>query len=464
MPSGSGTSSGLHRELGLWQATSLNIANMIGIGPFITIPAFISAMNGPQAMLAWIVAAVLVIADGLAWSELGAAFPGSGGSYHFLREIYGRYRWGRVLPFLFIWQFLISGALEMASGYIGGLKYLYYLAPSLESWSFPGGAKWLAAASALVVTFLLFQPIRRLGLFSILLCAGSLITVAVVIITGWLHFDSSLLKFPPDAFTFDRTFSQGLGAAMLIAIYDYLGYYNVCHLGDEVKSPARTIPRAVMISIVVVAAIYLTMNLAIIGVVPWEEAMKSQNIAALFMERIYGRTAAMVLTCLILWTCTACMFAITLGYSRIPYAAAVRGDFFSIFAKVHPTNRYPWVSLAVLGGLTAVFCFFELEDVITAAVGVRILVQFVGQIVGLLLIRRQLPAETFPFRMWLFPLPCFVALAGWIFVFAMAKPLIIAASFGVIVSGALFFVVWSHFNPPEHLPPHDSPDDTKQPG
>lgn len=444
MPSGSGTSSGLHRELGLWEATSLNIANMIGIGPFITIPAFISAMNGPQAMIAWVVAAVLVIADGLVWSELGAAFPGSGGSYHFLREIYGRYRWGRVIPFLFIWQFLISGALEMASGYIGGLKYLYYLIPSLESWSIPGGPRWLAAGGALLVTLILFQPIRRLGLFSVLLCAGSLITVAIVIVSGWMHFDASLLKLPPDAFQFNGGFAKGLGAAMLIAIYDYLGYFNVCHLGDEVKNPARTIPRAVMISIVVVAAIYLTMNLAIIGVVPWEEAMKSQNIAALFMERIYGRTAAMVLTCLILWTCTACMFAITLGYSRIPYAAAVRGDFFSIFAKVHPTNRYPWVSLAVLGALTAVFCFFELEDVITAAVGVRILVQFVGQIVGLLLLRRQLAPETFPFRMWFFPLPCFVALAGWIFVFAMAKPLIIAASGGVIVSGVVFFGAWSY--------------------
>src|SRR4029079_10015969 len=105
--------------------------------------------------------------------------------------------------------------------------------------------------------------------------------------------------------------------------------------------------RAVMISVVVVAAIYLTMNVTIIGVVPWQEAMKSENIAALFMERVYSRPIAVAFTLLILWTVVACMFAITLGYSRIPYAAAKQGDFFAAFGYVHPTRRFPLVSLVV---------------------------------------------------------------------------------------------------------------------
>jgi len=436
----------MERELGLPQAAALNIANMVGIGPFITIPTFLAAMNGPQAMIAWGIAAVLVTADGLVWSELGAAFPGSGGSYHFLRELFERYRWGRLMPFLFIWQFLISGALEMASGYIGAVMYLKYLWPSLDELPLPGGASCLAAAAALTISLCLLQPIRRLGLLSMILCAGTLLTVVVVIVAGWLNFDSSLLRLPEHAFRLDGQFVHGLGAAMMIAIYDYLGYYNVCHLGEEVHNPARTIPRAVMISIAVVATIYFSMNLAIIGVIPWQEASKSENIAALFMERLYGRSAANALTLLILWTVVACMFAITLGYSRIPYAAARRGDFFPVFARVLPVSRAPYVSLLALGLLTAAFCFIDLATVISAAVAVRIVVQFSGQIVGLILARRALPRHRFPFRMWLYPLPCLVALAGWLFVFLSAEIKVILGSLAVLASGAVGFAVFQFWN------------------
>jgi amino acid transporter len=435
---------GLARGLGLWQAVSLNIANMVGIGPFITIPAFLGAMRGPHALVAWVIAAVLVICDGLVWSELGAALPGSGGSYHFLREIYGRYRWGRLLPFLFIWQFLVSGALEMASGYIGGLQYLEYAVPQLKTLipEHLGGAKWLAAAAALAVTLVLCQNIRRLGWLSVVLCAGTIVTVLVVIIAGLANFNASLFTLPTEGIRMDRALASGLGAAMLIAIYDYLGYYNICHLGDEVRDPGRTIPLAVMISVVVVAAIYLTMNIAIIGVIPWQEAMESHNIASLFMERLYGRDVAIGFTALIVWTSLASLFALALGYSRIPYAAAKSGDFFPVFASLHATGRFPLVSLVVLGGLTAVFCFFSLEDVIKAAVTVRILVQFVAQIGALHLVRTTRPDIVLPFRMWFYPLPSFLALAGWLFVLSMAESRILLASLGVVVSGCIAFVLW----------------------
>jgi amino acid transporter len=435
---------GLARGLGLWQAVSLNIANMVGIGPFITIPIFMSKMGGPHALIAWIIAAVLVICDGLVWSELGAALPGSGGTYHFLREIYGRYSWGRILPFLFIWQFLVSGALEMASGYIGSLQYLEYALPQL-AWYYPpefGGTKRLAAAAAIIIALILCQNIRRLGWLSVVLCAGTIVTVLTVIVAGLANFNSDLLSLPPQGVKLDSKFASGLGAAMLIAIYDYLGYYNICHLGDEVRDPGKTIPRAVMISVIVVAAIYLTMNIAILGVIPWQEAMRSENIAALFMERLYGRPVAIVFTALILWTSLACMFAITLGYSRIPYAAAKNGDFFPVFATLHPTGRFPIVSLAVLGGLTAVFCFFSLQAVIDAAVTVRILVQFVAQIVALHLVRTKRPDIMLPFRMWLYPLPSLLALVGWLFVLSTAKALILAVSLGVIVTGCVAFAGW----------------------
>ena len=437
-PSGvPGADGELNRGLGLLQATGLNIANMVGIGPFITIPAFIAAMSGPQAMIAWVLAAILVLCDGLVWSELGAALPGSGGTYHFLKRIYGKYRWGRILPFLFIWQFMVSGAMEMASGYIGALSYLEYAMPGLVErfGSIPGGTRWILVLAVVVITLLLCRRIESIGWIAVLMTCGTLLTVALVILSGWWYMDWSKIDFPENAFRLDSQFASGLGAAMLIAIYDYLGYYNVCHLGDEVREPSKTIPRAVMGSVILIALIYMTMNLCIIGVVPWRQAMESKNIAADFMETLYGRPWAVAFTWLILWTAAACMFSITLGYSRIPFAAARQGDFYGVFGKLHPEGRYPWVSLLALGVLTSLFCFLDLTTVISAAVCVRIVVQFLGQIVALHIVRTTRPDIHLPFRMWFYPIPSLIAAVGWVFVLATADRFALLLSLGVVLSG-----------------------------
>jgi APA family basic amino acid/polyamine antiporter len=442
------TEPGLARGIGLTQATALNVANMVGVGPFITIPIFIAQMAGPQALVGWIAGAVLVLCDGLVWSELGAALPGSGGTYHFLREIYGRYPGGRLIAFLFIWQFMISGTLELASGYIGGSDYLAYALPDLRDalplFGSPRALSLCAALAALVVAAALFRHIRSLAWLAVVLCAGTLITLLAVIISGVIHFNPALLDFPEDAFQIDAAFVKGLGGAMLIAVYDYFGYYNVCHLGDEVVKPQRTIPLAVIWSVVVVAALYLTMNLAIIGVVPWREAMRSKNIAATFMETLYGKNVAIAFTALILWTTLASTFVMTLGYSRILYAAARNGDFFRAFAYLHPTGRYPLTAIAAIGALTAVFCFFPLADVIEAAVIVRIVIQFLGQIVGLQLLRATRPDVAMPFRMWFYPLPSLVAAAGWLFVLA-AKLEYWKIVLVVVGSGVIIYPLWRRF-------------------
>jgi amino acid transporter len=436
----------MERGLGLVQSTSLNVANMVGIGPFITIPLFIAAMGGPQAMIAWVIAAVLVLCDGLVWSELGAALPGSGGSYHFLKETFGRYRWGRIVPFLFIWQFLISGTLELASGYIGMMLYVKYalpwLEPTLQAWHVPGGTRAVAALTVAAVAALLCRRITTIGWLAVVMCAGTIITVLAVIVAGLANFDASLLTMPPDAWHVNVAWVLGLSAAMRIAIYDYLGYYNICHLGDEVRDPGRTIPRAVILSVVIVVAIYLTMNLSIIGVVPWQEAMKSENIASTFMERLYGPKVATGFTLLIIWTAAASVFAMTLGYSRIPFAAAREGDFFPAFARLHPRGNYPLVSLLAVSGLTAVFCFFSLDTVINAAVSVRILVQFVGQIIALHILRTKRPDVPMPFRMWLYPVPSLVALVGWLFMWATSGTFVLLSGLVVFVSGVVVFLIW----------------------
>jgi len=437
----------LVRALGLVQSTALNVANMVGIGPFITIPLFLQTMHGPQALVGWLIAALLVLCDGLVWSELGAALPGSGGTYHYLREIFGRYRFGRLMPFLFIWQFFFSGALEMASGYLGAANYLAFAVPQLEEqlldWGVPQGMNCLAAGAAVLMTLALCRPIGAIGWMGVLFCAGTVVTMLTLIVAGLSHFDASLIDLPPRAFEQNWAFWLALGGAMRVAVYDYLGYYNICHLGEEVHEPGRTIPRAVIASVLIVTVLYLSLIFAVIGVIPWREAMGSSAIAGDLMERLFSHRAAVWFCGLILWTALAGLFAMTLGYSRIPYAAARNGDFFAPFAALHPVHRYPYVSLLSIGALTAACCFLSLEHVINAAVTVRIIIQFVGQIIALHVLRTSRPDIAMPFRMWLYPLPSLIALVGWLFLVGTSEYWVLLGALGVIASGCIAFFVWN---------------------
>ena len=436
----------LHRRFGLLPATALNMTNMLGAGPFITIPLLMSALGGPQALLGWIVALVIVICDGMVWSELGAAMPGSGGSFNYLREAFGPARFGRLMAFLFVWQFLLSGPLEIASGYIGFASYATYL------WKGLTRAEGIAliVAVGVVNIALLYRRIHSIATITVSLWIGTLITVLAVIVTGAMHFDPQVaFDFPPNAFNFSLGFFLGLGAAARVGIYDYLGYYDVCYIGDEVRDPGRVIPRSILISTAAVAAIYIGINLSIIGVIPWREFVpasahpESNFIVSVFMERIYGHRVATIFTLLILWTAFGSVFALLLGYSRIPFAAAKSGYFFRPFARLHPTKDFPYVSLLVLGAISIVAGFFSLGTVIDALIITRILVQFMGQVFGLILLRRRAPDLPRPYRMWLYPLPALVALLGWIFLFATTQVRVILFGLGVLALGCVTFLIWS---------------------
>jgi APA family basic amino acid/polyamine antiporter len=436
----------LPRRFGLLAATALNMTNMIGVGPFITIPLLMSALGGPQAMLGWVVALVIVICDGMVWSELGAAMPGSGGSFHYLREAFGRARLGRLMAFLFVWQFVLSGPLEIASGYIGFAAYAGYIWQGLTR----AEAIALITVVGLVNIALLYRRIHSIASITISLWAGTLVTVLAVIVTGAMHFDPRIaFDFPPGAFNFSLGFFLGLGAASRIGIYDYLGYYDVCYIGDEVRDPGRVIPRSILISTAAVAVIYVGINLSIIGVVPWREFVpaaahpESNFVVSVFMQKIYGPHVATLFTLLVLWTAFGSVFALLLGYSRIPFAAAESGYFFRAFGRLHPTKDFPYVSLLVLGAISIVAGFFSLGTVIDALIVTRILVQFMGQVVGLMLLRRRQPDMPRPYRMWLYPLPALVALLGWIFVFATTQLRVILFGVGVLALGCLAFLLWS---------------------
>jgi amino acid transporter len=416
--------------------------DMIGVGPFITIPLIVGAMGGPQAMLGWILGAFFAVCDGLVWAELGAAFPGAGGSYRYLNEIYGPKKLGRLLSFLFIWQLSFSAPLSIASGCIGLSQYASYFWPSLETvysarqatiplgllgaiqvrW-LVNGATFLAIATCLLAVFLLYRKITAIGWMSKLLFSVVLGTVAWIIFASLTHFNAKLaFSFPPGAFHLSSNFFTGLAAAMLVANYDYWGYYNVCFLGGEVRNPEKNIPRALLLSIFLVACLYIVMNISILGVVPWQELVTTSKsdthffIISVFMQRVYGHWAAYLATGLIMWTAFASVFSLLLGYSRVPYAAAADGNYFRGFAKLHPKHHFPHISLLALGAVAALFCFLRLADVIAALVVIRILLQFLVQAVGVIVLRIRRPDLPRPFRMWLFPLPSLFAIGGFLFV------------------------------------------------
>ena len=438
----------LLRRFGLLQATALNMSNMIGIGPFITIPLLMTALGGPQTMLGWLVALLIAIPDGMVWGELGAAMPGSGGSYLYLREAFGRATWGRLMAFLFIWQFILSGPLEIASGCIGFAQYLGYLFPDLTKKENIRLVQLVGAGVAALTVVLLYRRITTIGKITVSLWIGTMLTVGAVIVSGALRFDPRLaFDFPPGAFKFSWGFLLGLGAASRIGIYDYLGYYDVCYIGEEVKSPGRVIPRSILISLVAVALIYFAINLSLIGVVPWREFVPAKDppdaVASLFMEKLYGSKVASGFTVMVLWTAVGSVFALMLGYSRIPYAAAQNGDFFRVFGRLHPKKDFPHVSLLTIGLVSIICSFLPLMTVIDALLITRILVQFIGQVVAVILLRRRAPAMERPYRIWLYPVPCFVALVGWLFVFGTADWKLVLFGLATLLAGLFFFLVWS---------------------
>ncbi len=441
----------LERRLGLLNATALNMANMLGAGPFITISTLMSALGGPQSMLGWVVAVLITIPDGMIWSELGAAMPGSGGTFRYLREGFGRETWGRLMAFLFLAQLLISGPLEIASGYIGFARYLDYLWPGvlLNNVLTTKGAMVVIAVGLFNIG-LLYRRIESIGRLTLCLWVGVLLTVATVLVNGAIYFDPKIaFTLPKDAFQFSWGFLLGLGAATRTGIYDFLGYYDICYLGDEVKNPGRNIPRSVLLSLVLVAIIYIGINLSINGVIPWQQFVpesqhpESAFIASIFMEKLHGPLAAKIFTCMVLWTCIGSVFALLLGYSRIPYAAAHDGVFFKKFGQLHPTKGFPHFGLLLLGLLAIACSFLSFGTVLDTLLALRILVQFIAQIAAVILLRRHRPEMARPYRVWFYPIPLFMAFTGWIFVFVTSPIQVILFAFASLAVGVLTYLVWA---------------------
>lgn len=432
----------LERRLSLAHATAINMTDMVGIGPFITMPMVIGMMNGPWFLYAWVAGAFLSIVDAMIWSELGAAFPRAGGSYNFLKEAYGKNGVGKMMGFLFVWQTMIQAPLVIASAAIGFAKYFSYLVPLTSVTE-----KIVSGSVVTLIVLLLYRKIDAIGKISLLLWTGVIITMFWIIGGGIIHGNFlAPLKNINEGLSVDYAFVTAIGFASVKSIYSYLGYYNICHLGSEIKNPSSNIPRSMFISIAGIATLYLLMNISVVSVIPWEQAKDSEFVVSEFMQRLAGDTAAKAVTCLILWVAFASVFSATLGYSRIPYAAAADGEFFAVFSKLHPTKNFPHISLLFLGGLAFIFSMlFRLGDVISAILAMRIMIQFIGQGVGLILLRRQKNAFEFPYKMPFYPLPVVLAIGMWLFILISTGTTLMFGGFSVIAVGLVIYMIKARF-------------------
>ncbi len=432
-----------NRTLGLFQSTVLNMIDMVGIGPFITMPIVIGLLGG-MYLWAWVAGAVLSFVDAMIWSELGAAYPLAGGSYNFLKVAYGEKGLGKMMSFLYVWQTIIQAPLVAASAAIGFAQYFIYLV-LLEVWQ----QKVLSGTVIIFVTFLLYRKIESIGKIGVLLWLGVVGTLGWIIIGGITHGNFTAPIFnAADSFSFNAIASFLFGQACVKTIYSYLGYYNVCHLGGEIKNPGKNIPRSMFISIIAIAIFYLALNISVTSVIPWQEIKAWQNaginnfVISTFIERLYGHTAAIVITIMVLWVALASLFAVMLGYSRVPFAAAQDGAFFRIFAKLHPTKNFPYVSLLILAAFAFVFSLlFRMGDVISGILAMRIMVQFIGQGIGLMLLRKRKGATNLPFKMPLYPLPVILAILMWLFVFYATGTAVILSFVIVLLSGIIVYLV-----------------------
>jgi amino acid transporter len=405
--------------MGLLQATATNIIGMVGVGPFLTIPFMITAMNGPHIIYAWVAGAVLALCDGLVYAHLGAALPGSGGPYLYLREAYKPLGIGRLMAFMFIFQIILVAPLSIAGGAVGFSDYLQFYWTSMS----PLQHNLLAAAVCVFMTALLYRDIESIGRLAVIMLVVVLLTVGWVIVAGLFNFSlKQAFTFPRSAFKLNKSLLLSMGAASVLAMYSYGGYNQVCNIAEEIRNPTKTVPRSIVAAIFIVAALYIMMSTVIVGMIPWQEAAQTHTVASIFIRRTFsdpvmGRIGGVVMTGLILFVAAASLYAVILGYSRIPFAAARDGDFFRVFARLHPKKHFPHVSLITLGIISLPFCFYTLGQLVSWLIQVQILLRFIWQCAGVILLYQLRKDIAQPFKMWLYPLPALVSLALWLYIF-----------------------------------------------
>jgi amino acid transporter len=435
----------LERKIGPVQATAINMTQMCGIGPFVTIPVMVAAFGGPEAMFGWIIGAILALADGLIWAELGAAMPGAGGTYIYLREAF-QYRTGRLMPFLFVWSAVLFIPLIMSTGVIGLVQYLGYLIPGVtDANGNTALGKLIGVGITLLIIVALFRRIGQIGKLTTGLFVVMLAAVLATIGAAFTHFSGAqAFAFTPGAFSLGHgSFWAGLGAGLIIAIYDYLGYNTTAYLGAEMRDPGRTIPRSIIFSILGIMSLYFLLQIGVLGAMPLDELKSATSVGSTVLEQAWGSATARAITVLIVVAAVGSVFAGLLGGSRVPYEAARDKVFLPVFGKLHSKLNLPTAGVLTMGAITIIGSLFTLTTVINAAVATLVIIQSLAQVAAIVVLRLRQPNLRRPYRQWLYPVPTVVAAVGWLYIYQSSSWESIGLSLGWIAIGCIAFLIYA---------------------
>jgi len=452
------------QKLTLAQTCGLNTMNMFGTGPFITIPFVVAFADppGPQAMIGYSMAAFACMNDSLIWGELGSMWPDSGGSYVYLRELYGPHTWGRLLGFLFVWQIMVSGPMECASGFIATAQYIAFVTEVYDYYHHA----LIAFGMCGMTVWSLYREINEVGTITLVLWAFTIAAIIFTLIVGYVTINPEYLETPGDAFSDTSKFVVSLGVVARFAIYDFTGYYDVNFVGKEVLNPTRNIPIACVMTCCIVAMVFLLVDVAVIGSLPWKEeddgyvalvkggADGANYIMAIFCETHISYEFAVFFTLIVCITIFGSCFSFMIGLAQIPYTAAKDGYFYKFLAHEH--EEYAGLqdySLLLVGGLSTIFCFVDLEIVIEGMLTMQLLIQFMAQAVGLMYYRLWLPKEEqeeAPFSVPLFPIPNIIQLIVFGFVFLTTDNWVINGSVPLmelcllfLALGVVMYLTWA---------------------
>lgn len=428
------------RELSLKYATILNIIDMVGIGPFVTLPIIMLVFPGQWSIVPWIIGAIISLLDGFIWSELGSRWPKAGGSYVFLQKIYTS-KFGRFFAFLYSLQTSLHLPFVLTSACLGLINYLRYLIP-LDYWQ----GKFIMIAMIVIIIFLLYRNILKIGKIGYWLSFFVFGMLLFTIFTGFISFDANTLhqntqSFKPLGEFWSFAFWFAMGNATTKTVYSFLGYYNVCHIGSEIKSPEKNIPKSIMISIIVIAVLYLAMQFSVSGAIP-QSWITDENVpvVSLLMEKVYGRSVAVGTSFVIIIIAISSLFALFLGYSRIIYTSATEGFHFKFLTHLHPKHHFPDYILLFFGAIAIVFCFIfdQPSDVFKFIVVSRIFIQFIPQAIGIIYMRMNKVDYEGLFKMPLFPI---ISVISWLFIFFTTGLKYSIFGLGLFAIGGILYVL-----------------------
>ena len=431
----------LRRELSLTHATVLNMIDMVGIGPFVTLPIILFAIPGKFSLIPWAIGAVLGLVDGLIWAELGAAWPKAGGSYVFLQKLF-KGKAGKAMAFLYIVQTSIHTPLVITSACLGFINYLRFIVHLNEL-----QGKVIMVGVIILIVFFLYRKVIDVGKIGVALSVIVVTLLLWTIVTGAIAYDSNIMAANSAAPSkLGNLWTLGFwlvaGNYTSKAIYAYLGYYNVCHFGSEIKDPVKNIPKSIVLSVIGIAVLYIAMQFTMAGAVE-QKFITSENVplVSYLFEKVYGQQVATIATIMLLVVAISSLFALLLGYSRIIWAAAKDGMHFKVFAHLHPTKQFPDYALLIFAGIAIIFCmiFNKPSDVFRFIVVTRIFIQFIPQAIGVILLRINGKSDVLPFKMPFYPYTAILSIIIWLFVFFTSGYQYTIFGASVIVIGLLMY-------------------------